>query len=272
MPTATELDLMRKHILAQNFIIKDAGSYPLITYYGPVDTEGLSVSTASGQYLRAACLAARNGIPTQKWETHVLNLNDDIADFKLLANDSWKKDWNGIWIHQGHGNPGSVLVNGIKNGLKFYSAYARHIVHDSKFKYGLIKTCYGAKTYQSMSNKTPLSFIEVLAKAARQKIRLYSSAGNNWIPLSGPHLGIPMISPNAFFQKCHAEKLDPKTYFTSDHTTLDGIMEDDETYNKLLPYLTDAYFQSAHFDLQTAQPVASRPKLTIGDTRWYHTP
>lgn len=269
MPTPLELQLMQQFLEQNEIAIADAGYYPLITYYGPVKEKSLQKVAAVGQHLRVTCIAAREGIPFVHWPNHVLNLNDDHDDLVRLAEKPWLPTWNGVWFHQSHGNPGTVMVNGLLTGKKFYDGYGKYLMEEERFRYGIIKTCYGARLSNSKVNR---SLIEDMVNSAVTPGRLlYGSQVGTWIPLSGPCRGRALTSLRTFHNKYKDNFGD---YFTGDLSDINFRLDEAEEVDAMTPQLTGLYYEEAEFRPERALPISSRPDTLLGsgsDTNWYGT-
>lgn len=277
MPSPLETDLMINFLGDRLGAITDAGRYPLVTYFGPVDKSGLEAKHDSGQHLKVAAIASRRGIPQNAWPLHLLNLHEKCDNATLLAEGAWRQNWNGVWIHQSHGTPGVVLVNGEKDGASFYQHYARHIVDADGFEYGLIKTCYGAQ--KPLGNNTKSLIAGIAEAALNTQIRLYATQTPTWIPLDGPMFGEPLITPPSFFDLCGEEPQpdDPydstqlARYYTGDIKLLKSCIAPNGLLDLLIPYLTEAYYERARFWLPYARPLVYRNPIGYGDITWYGT-
>src|SRR5690606_33268607 len=121
-------------------------SYPLITFSSPYDETSMAELQDNGDHLRAAVLAARQGIPVNQWPSKVLNLTNPQHKLCLLQG-RWRDNWDGVWLHKSHGDVGITAIEEyqiveienvryrtnlakekIITGASFYDDVAKHIM------------------------------------------------------------------------------------------------------------------------------------------------
>ena len=272
MPSSEELALMTLYLEKLGVALQDAGRYPLITYYGPAGGDSLAVIGDIGQHIRTTALAIHYGIPVPRWRQQLHNLNPAVSaeDQPPLSDGQWRQNWNGIWILQCHGIAGFAMMNGLKDGREFYRTHGHIILESENFSHGLIKTCHGFET-ALLSGGRESSFTEdILALAQRRPARLYSAQSSTWVPLSGNFAGQPMISPIVFADACKEKGYDLTRYFTCDLKTIKGFRKTD--FQGLMPHLTPAFYEDAHFRPGRALPLSNRLEDSDAhiDTNWYY--
>jgi len=278
-PQDLELAAMMAFLEKENIVIQDKGCYPLITYSSLYDAEAMKILAENGDHLRAAVLAARQGIPVAKWPLMLINLAKP-DNLQVLNNGQWQTEWSGVWIHKSHGMPGFCLIDTPQSGgqftetkefgLTFYNKYARHIVHSSSFQYAVFNVC-DAACRAIIDNKTISSFIEQLHERCGK--RIYGAHAKTWTPLYGVHRGKILISQDPFLASCDGVERRREDYYTGSLIMLSIIGErflSKEKELQLSALLTDKYFHEAEFNPDTADPLHWRTDDALGNTKWYY--
>lgn len=154
------------------------GGYPLITYAGEESTDGGGYANPqTGQHMRALAIAHNQGIPGADYQNRVLNLSHP-GDLERLNQNGWLDQWNGVWIHQGHGNSLSKVsvkrshqqgpmrnTSKAYDATEFNNAFSQHITNQPNFKAGVIKTCHAAGTGIAADHLSKMAIAQGFHKA-----------------------------------------------------------------------------------------------------------
>lgn len=267
MPSPAEINAMKKFIGAQNLALPNSGTCPIITYRSATSAASLALEENSkiGQHLRALCLGIYYGMPGSAIETNLFNLafNDDFSRF----NEAFPvQSWNGVWIHQGHGEEGNLFVDRSISMKKFYDDWAKRIFDQDGFQYGLMKTCFAARR----SNED--SAIEKLANMYRsdtsKSVKLYGANAMTWVPLRGAHLGCPVVSVGDVY---YTGSSNFGKYYTNTWQHARDCFSNDLRLNDTVEFLTDAYYELTGFTPEKALPISQNTKGANPDINWYGT-
>ena len=269
MPSNRELELFREFLANTNNPHEAADRYPIITYQGAVNAASLDLDgpRMAGQHIRALCLGLYYGMPPEASVTCMFNTNLRV-DSERFSEGLPTENWNGIWIHQGHGGPQDLTGSSIKMPT-FYKRWAKPIFSQDHFSYGLMKSCHAAR--RGMGD----SAIEMLANMHQDKqITLYGANAVTWVPLAGDHLGCPLIKPSDVYYTRMSNFGDYYSYGGAPNDAFkhaEECMKENYTWSDMIPYLTDAYYELVGFSPDKALPIAQNDKGSNPDTNWYGT-
>lgn len=263
MPSDREISQFIEFCERVEFQDRDEGSYPVITYFGPVNEASLDLDGVrkAGQHIRAYCLGIYYGIPTTKLPDYMFNMN--YAPDEQRFRDTFPlADWNGVWILQGHGEP-QDLSGGMMKTSTFYRKWAQPLFQQDNFRYGLIKACHAARQGNDESA------IEKLARMHKDKnIILYGANAVTWVPLAGTYIGCPVISLSDVYYK---KTQDFGNYYTESFAHANNCMKDNYVWSDMVPYLTDAYYELVGFSPENALPISQNTCGSNPDINWYGT-